>query len=333
MSNHSQGTLILTRGEVTELLDLNACIEAVERAFRVHGEGAAPDPAMLGIHVAGGAFHVKAGVLDLGRSYFVAKTNANFMNNRTQFGLPTIQGTIGLFDADNGVPLAVMDSIEISIQRTGAATAIAAKYLARPDSTVAAVAGCGEQGRVQLRAVATVLPLKTAYVWDIDRTRADTLAAELGDELGCTITVVDDFASATRNADVCITCTPSREYLLSDEDVRPGTLVAGVGVDDPEKKELDPALMAASTIVVDVLEQCATIGDLHHALESGVVTREDVHAELGAVVAGRTPGRTEEDEIVVFDSTGMALQDAATTALVYERALTTGAGRVIDFGS
>jgi ornithine cyclodeaminase/alanine dehydrogenase-like protein (mu-crystallin family) len=326
------GTLVLKRSEVAEMLDLDDCIQAVERAFRVHGEGGAPDPAIVGVHVTGGGFHVKAGVLDLGRPYFVAKTNANFMNNRTQFGLPTIQGTIGLFDAENGFPLAVMDSIEISIQRTGAATAVAAKYLARPDSTVAVIAGCGEQGRVQLRAVATVLPLKTVYLWDIEKTRAETLAAELGDELGLPITAVDDLASVARKSDVCVTCTPSHQYILGRDDVPPGCFVAGVGVDNPEKKELDPALMAASTVVVDVLEQCATIGDLHHALDNGVVTRADVHGELGAVVAGRTPGRSGDDEIVVFDSTGMALQDAAATAVVYERALATGAGRVIAFG-
>ena len=327
------GTLVLTRSEVAALLDLDACIQAVERAFRLHGEGRTPDPGIIGVHVAGGGFHVKAGVLDLGRPYFVAKTNANFMNNRTQFGLPTIQGTIVLHDAENGVPLAVMDSIEISIQRTGAATAVAAKHLARPDSAVAVVAGCGEQGRVQLRAVAKVLRLDSAYVWDIEKTRAEQLAAELEPELGFTITAVDDFATTAQSADVCVTCTPSMEYILGRSDVRPGTFVAGVGVDNPHKRELEPALMAGSKVVVDVLAQCETIGDLHHALEEKLMTSARVHAELGAIVAGRKPGRTGEDEIFVFDSTGMALQDTAAAATVYERALETGVGQVIDFAS
>ncbi len=328
-----KGTLVLTRSEVAALLDLDACIQAVEGAFRLHGEGRAPDPAIIGVHVPAGGFHTKAGVLDLGRPYFAAKTNANFMNNRTQFGLPTIQGTIVLHDAENGYPLAVMDSIEISIQRTGAATAVAARYLARADSSVAAVAGCGEQGRVQLRAVAGVLPIRCAHVWDIEKARAERLAAELEGELGFGISAVDDFAAAARGADVCITCTPSSEYILGPDDVRPGTFVAGVGADDPHKKELEPALLAASTVVVDVLEQCATIGDLHHALEVGVMTRAQVHAELGAVVAGVKPGRTNEEEIAVFDSTGMALQDTAAAVVVYERALEVGAGQLIDFDS
>jgi ornithine cyclodeaminase/alanine dehydrogenase-like protein (mu-crystallin family) len=328
-----KGTLVLTRSEVAGLLDLGACIDAVEHAFRLHGEGRAAAPAIMGVHVPHGGFHTKGGVLELGRLYFAAKTNANFMHNRGRFGLPTIQGIILLHDADNGFPLAVMDSIEISILRTGAATAVAAKFLARPDAAVAAVAGCGEQGRVQLRALAKVLPLQRAHVWDIEPSRAEGLAAQLAPDLGLEIAVAPDYPTAARQADVCVTCTPSEAYLLGPGDVRAGAFVAGVGVDNPHKKELAPALLAAATVVVDVLEQCATIGDLHHALAEGVLTRADVHAELGAVVAGRATGRTSDREITIFDSTGMALQDVAAAAAVYERALETGAGRLISFGA
>ncbi len=326
-------TLVLTRGDVAKLLDLDSCIVAVEQAFRAHGDGSAPDPAVLSVHLENGGFHVKAGVLDMGRTYFAAKTNANFMNNRADFGLPTIQGTIVLHDANDGVPLAIMDSIEISIQRTGAATAVAVKHLARPQSSVVAIAGCGEQGRVQLRAVSRVLPLNTAYVWDIEKSRAEQLARELAPELGVEITAVDDLAASARQADVCITCTPSSEYILGCDDVRPGTFVAGVGVDNPHKKELHPNLLATSKVVVDVLEQCEHIGDLHHALAEDAMTTAEVHSELGAIVTGSTPGRVAEDEVVVFDSTGMALQDTATAAVVYERAMEAAAGQMIDFGS
>jgi ornithine cyclodeaminase/alanine dehydrogenase-like protein (mu-crystallin family) len=326
------GTLVLTRSEVASLLDLGACIEAVERAFRMHGEGRAPDPVIAGVHVANGGFHIKAGALDLGRPYFAAKTNANFMQNRARFGLPTIQGTVVLHDAANGFPLAVMDSIEISIRRTGAASAVAARHLARPDAAVIAVAGCGQQGRAQLRALGRVLPLSHAYVWDIERGRAEGLALDLEDELRFSITPVDDFPTAARDADVCVTCTPSTEYLLGPEHVRPGTFIAGVGVDNPHKKELAPALLIGATLVVDVLEQCATIGDLHHALDAGAVTRADVHAELGQVVAGVKPGRTSAGEVTIFDSTGMALQDVVAAVVAYERAREMGVGRYIAFG-
>ncbi len=332
--HNSKRTLLLKRSEVASLLSLDACINAVEQAFRLHGQGLTADPAVAGVHTNAGGFHVKAGLLNLGdRPYFAAKTNANFMENRVRFGLPTIQGIIGLSDAENGFPLAVMDSIEVSILRTGAATAVAAKHLARQDSSSVAICGCGEQGRVQLRALSQVLPIKTAEVWDIDEETAQRLAKDLGDELGISISVAQNFRTAAANADVCVTCTPSHEFILFPQDIRPGTFVAGVGVDNPHKKELSPDLMASGKVVVDVLGQAATIGDLHHAIESGAMGKANVHSELGNVAAGNKPGRTTPEEITIFDSTGMALQDVATAALVYERALEAGVGQHILFGS
>ncbi len=324
--NDQAETLILSRADVARLLDLDRTIAAVEAAFRAHGEGAAPPPEILGVHVAGGGFHVKAGSLTLERQYFAAKTNANFMGNRERFGLPTIQGSIALHDAESGRLLALMDSIEISIQRTGAATAVAAKHLARQDSRTVAVAGCGAQGRAQLAALRRVLPIERAILWDIDPERAGALAAELRADQGLEVEVDTDYRSAARSADVCVTCTPSTEFLLDRGDVAPGAFVAGVGADNPEKRELSPELLAAGKLVVDVLEQCATIGDLHHAVNAGVLTTADVYAELGAVVAGRMPGRTGPGEITLFDSTGMALQDVAAAAAVYQAAVAAGAG-------
>jgi ornithine cyclodeaminase/alanine dehydrogenase-like protein (mu-crystallin family) len=333
MHHATRSTLILSRSQVASLLDLDSCIEAVEAAFRAHGEGEVAAPVMTGVHVALGGFHTKAGVLALGRAYFAAKTNANYPGNRDRTGLPTIQGTIVLHDAGDGYPLAVMDSIEISIQRTGAATAVAAKYLARPDAAVVAVCGCGEQGRVQVRSLARVVPLGRVWLADVDRSRAEALAAELGRGLGIDAVVADDFPVAARQADICVTCTPSERYLLGPDDVRSGTFVAGVGADNPQKRELEPGLLARARVVVDVLAQCAESGDLHHAIEAGAMTTGDVHAELGAVVAGRARGRTDPDEIIVFDSTGMALQDVATAGLVYERASAAGIGLSVDLAS
>lgn len=330
MAANPTGTLILTRRDVAGLLDLERCIGAVEHAFRLHGEGRVADPAIAGVHVADGGFHVKAGVLSLGRAWFAAKTNANFMHNRERHGLPTIQGTIVLHDAETGRVLALMDSIEISILRTGAASAVAAKFLARRDSRTVAVAGCGAQGRVQLRALASVLPLASAEVWDPDPERAGAMSAELSAALGFPVRAVADFRQAARNADVVVTCTPSHAYLLGPGDIRPGTFIAAVGADNPHKREIEPGLMTAATIVVDLLEQSATIGDLHHALEAGTVTRDQVHAELGAVVAGTATGRTSPQEVTIFDSTGMALQDVAAAVAVYEAALARGVGLAID---
>lgn len=318
--------LFLGASTVRELLSMETCIDAVEQAFRLHGEGKAPHPGVLGVHAAHGTFHIKAGTLALGRHYFAAKTNANFPGNADRYGLPTIQGVIALFDADRGTPLAILDSREITSLRTGAATAVAARYLARADASVATICGCGVQGRTQLAAVAAVRKLKRVYAVDRTRETASRFAREMANELGIEIIVEPDLAVAARASDICVTCTPARRAILGAGDVNAGAFVAGVGADNPDKQELDPALLARSAVVVDILEQAATSGDLHHAIAAGVMSRDAVRAELGAVVAGTKPGRLHDDEILVFDSTGTALQDVAAAAAVYERAIEEGAG-------
>jgi alanine dehydrogenase len=320
------GTLILTRSDVAALLDTDDCIAAVEQGFRLHALGQTPAPAVLGVHVTGGGFHVKAAGLTLGRSYFAAKCNGNFPDNRARFGLPTIQGVVILCDAERGTPLAVMDSGEITALRTAAATAVAAKYCARSDASSVTICGCGLQGRYQLRAITRVRKVKRVWAVDVDPAVAQRFAAELGAELGVPVTVERSLAAAARQSDMVITCTTSRKPILDAGDVAAGAFVAGVGADNPEKQELAPELMAAHTVVTDLTEQCAAIGDLHHAIAAGRMAAGDVYAELGQIVVGRLPGRRGADEVVIFDSTGTALQDVAAAAVVYERAVAAGRG-------
>jgi len=325
----TEGTLLLTGREVAALLTIEECMTAVELAFKMYAEGKTSPPGILGVHSRDGGFHIKAGLLDLDRSYFAAKCNANFPENGKKFGLPTIQGIVVLCDAENGYPLAVMDSIELTIQRTGAATGVAAKYLARPDSKTATIIGCGNQGRISLRALTQVLPIERAWAYDQDHSRAQNLAIELSEELRIQIEPVEDFHTAVSQSDVCVTCTPSKHPFLVNDFIAPGTFIAAVGSDNPEKHELETAMLSRNKVIVDVLEQCATIGELHHALDQEVMKKDQVHAELGEVVAAIKPGRTSSDEVIVFDSTGMALQDVVTSALVYEKAKQQGAGTTI----
>ena len=328
----TDGTLLLKRQDVLELLTVDECIAAVEHAFKLYGEGAVPKPGILSVHSPGGAFHLKAGVLSLDRHYFVVKSNANFFQNSARFGLPNIQGVILLCDGENGQPLALMDSIEITIRRTGAATAVAAKYLARQDAKVATICGCGNQGRISLQTLLKVRPLKRVFAYDRDAEQAARFASELSKQLNIAIEPTDDLAAAVGQSDICVTCTPSREYFLNREYVAPGTFIAAVGADSEEKQELDPSLLAASNkVVADILDQCAVVGELHHALEKGLLKRTDVHAELGEVVAGKKAGRSSDEDIIIFDSTGMALQDAAAAAIVYEKASEAGVGANFKF--
>lgn len=326
-------TLLLARADVVRLLPMRVCIDAVEAAFRLLGQGRVQPPGSLSVPVEGGGFHTKAGVLPWGeRLYFAAKTNGNFAGNGAR-GLPTIQGLLMLCDASDGRVLAVMDSMEITALRTAAATAVAARVLARPEAAAAGVIGCGVQGRYQLRALAAVLPLRHVRAYDLRPESARAFAESMSAELGIEVAAVPGVRESARGADVVVTCTTAREFVLGREDVAPGTFVAGVGVDSEAKRELHPDLMAAARVVTDLRAQCGRIGDLHHALEAGALADPADHAELGEVVAGRRPGRAGDDEITVFDSTGMALQDVAAAAAVYEAAVADGgAVRSLAFG-
>jgi alanine dehydrogenase len=322
----SDPIVVLGRADVAALLSFDDCIAAVGRALALEARGAMAPPGALGIAAARGGFHIKAAILPGAPAYFAAKCNGNFPDNPRLRGLPTIQGMILLADASDGRPLAIMDSIEITIQRTGAATALAARHLARRDSHVATICGCGAQGRIQLRALLAARPIERVFAIDADAGTAARFAAEMREAAGIAVVATDDLAAAVRASDICVTCTPSRQWFLGREHVRPGMFVAAVGADSPDKQELEPALVGACAVVTDSVAQCAEIGELHHALDAGVMTRAQVRATLGEVIAGQKPGRSDPDEVVVFDSCGIAIEDVAAAALVYEAAMREGRG-------
>jgi len=326
-------TLLLSRADVRSLLDLDSCITAVEAAFQAQADGATLPAGVLGTHTPDGGFHVKVAGLTRARGCYVTKINANFPGNPARHGLPTIQGVVALFDASDGTVLALMDSMEITTLRTAAATAVAAKHLARDDARTVAILGCGVQGRSQLRALARVRGIARVYAWDGAPNAAASYAREMTAELGCQVVATERYRDVVGRCDIVVTCTASRLPLLYAADVPAGAFVAGVGADSEDKQELAPDLLARSTLVVDVLDQCARIGDLHHALAAEAMRRSDVHAELADVVSGRRPGRRLADEVTVFDSTGTALEDVAAAAMVYERALAAGHTRDFALGA
>jgi alanine dehydrogenase len=311
---------------VEELLDPDSCAAAVGEALAAAARGERAVCGVLALHAKGGGFHIKAAGLDLGRAYFAAKVNANFPGNPASHGLPTVQGVVVLMDGTTGEPLAIMDSTALTALRTAAATAAAARVLARRDSRTLTVVGCGVQGEVQLEALLRVLPLERVYACDSDSERAARFAERMALKLRVRVEAASDHRAAARDSDVVVTCTPSRRPLLGVDDVSAGAFVAAVGADHPEKQELEPALMARSVVVVDSLEQSLAMGDLHHAVAAGAMRAEDVAAELGEVLAGKKPGRSSAEDVVVFDSTGVALTDVAAAAVAYERAVSRGVG-------
>jgi alanine dehydrogenase len=324
-----EGTVLLSRSDVAALVSFPEYIKLVEGAFRLHAEGKSLKPGLLHVDSVDGEFHVKAGGLNLSRRFFAVKVNGGFFGNKMRFNMANIQGAIVLCDGVNGYPLAIMDSGEITIKRTGAAAAVAAKYLARPESSVATICGCGVQGRIQMTAIKTVLPIKKFYVFDSGEAKAQMFAAEMAKELGIEVAATRELNNSTRVSDVIVTCTSSRKPFLGRSDVSPGTFIAAMGADSPDKQELDPELVKSSKLVVDLLDQCAKVGELHHALDHGM-TERDVYAELGDIILGKQPGRASTEEIIIFDATGTALQDVAAAAAAYQKAVSVGGGHIFD---
>lgn len=325
-----RATLMLTRREVAALMAPQDYLDAVSHGLAALGEGRASAPAPLHLPVEQGGFHAKAAAYRAQRSYVALKFNANMPRNPQRAGLPTIQGSILLHDGDDGCLVAVMDSIEITLRRTAAATALAARHLARPDAAVLAVCGCGAQALPQIEALLQVLPLRRILLWDIDPQQAQRLRDRCTGRATAEILVAADLGGATRQSDVIVTCTTARTAFLGTAAVRRGCFIAAVGADSPSKSEIAPALMAASTVIVDSLAQCAEMGDLHHAIEAGAMTAAQVHAELGDLVRGIKCGRLHAEEICLFDSTGVAIQDVASAAQAYERACQRGVGTWIE---
>ncbi len=315
---------ILREGDVRASLDMAACIGAVERAFAAYSTGAAelPDVIHLDVPEAGGEVHVKAGHLHGARAYAV-KVASGF----SRVEPPAIDGMVAVFDAADGSPLAILlDHGLLTDLRTGAAGGVAARHLAPERVDRVAVIGTGVQARQQLDALAVVRPgFADVRVWGRSPERAarcvDDLVRRPGLPEGCRYAVAASVGEAVDGADVVITCTASREPLLRPGPVRPGALVTALGSDGPDKQELDVEVLArADLVVVDSRRQCARIGELHHALDAGVVRTPDDVVELGEVCAGLHPGRTRPEQTIVCDLTGVGVQDVAAANLVLERA-------------
>ena len=323
-------TLLLSRGDIAALMTFPDYLGAAEDAFRLHAEGKIIPTGLLHADTTEGEFHIKTGGLYLERAFFSLKANGGFFRNPERNAMPAIQGIIYLADAATGFPLAIIDSVEITRQRTAAATALAATHLARRDSSVITICGAGTQARYHLRALAKLFPLERAFIFSRSEAKRREFAREMSAEVGIDIEPAADL-SAARGSQIILTCTTARQAFLGPEVVSPGTFVGAIGADSPQKQELAPELLAQSRVVADLLEQSGAVGELHHAIEAGLMRPDQIHAELGQIVAGRKPGRSNDEEVFVFDSTGTALQDVAAAARAHEKAIGANRGAWFDF--
>jgi ornithine cyclodeaminase len=317
-------TAAVPHGPRIELARIEAAVtradalEVVRTALRQLAAGSVVAPGGLGLRTAEGEIHVK-GASIAGARCVVFKVASSFAGNRLA-GLPVNDGFSVALDARTGAVLAeLLDHGWLTDLRTGAAGALAAQLLARPDAQVAAVLGAGSQARFQIQALAEVRDLRQLHVWARRAQAAQEYAADMRRTLGIDVVVAASVQDAVAAADILVTTTASHEPLVRAGFVRPGTHITAMGSDFEHKRELAVDVLArADLVVADSVRDCAEVGEIHHALAAGVLERSRV-VELSDVVAGTAAGRTSAEQITVADQCGLGVYDAAIAEFVLDR--------------
>lgn len=314
------GVRIVEEGDIRAAVGPGEAIAAAERAFRALAEGTVMQPAPLGIEINAvrGEVHVKGAYLH-GAPIFALKVATGFYGNAVR-GLPTGAGLFLVFDATTGFPAALLqDNGYLTDLRTGAAGALAARHLAPERLGKVAVLGSGVQARHQMRCLALVRRWTETVAWSPTREHLERYCREMSTELGVPFRTAADAAEAVRGADLVITTTPSRHAIVEARWVAPHATVIAVGSDGPDKQELAPECLArADKVVADRLSQCLALGEIHHAVQRGLLSPASVYAELGEIVASKKPGR-EGNELIICDLTGVGAQDAAIAEVAWRK--------------
>ncbi len=316
-------TRLLDSADVSTCADLAEIVDAVEGAFGAYARGNVQMPAKSYIDLPqyDGDFRSMPAYIDARgsageRDWEGAgiKWVNSHPKNPARHDLPTVMGTMIYSDPETAFPLAIMDGTTLTRLRTGAAAAVATAHLARTDAHSLGLVGAGVQAHAQLEAIALVRDIRTVVAADLDEAAIEALTAAYGDDYEIRRGTVDEAASR----DVVSTTTPVEEPIVTS--VPGGTHVNAMGADAAGKHEIADQVLQNATIVIDDYEQCTHSGEINVPWRNGVLTDADIHAELGAVVAGEAPGRTSSDEVTVFDSTGLAIQDVAAAHVVFTEA-------------
>jgi len=324
---------ILSESEIRRLvkLDLNA-VSCVEQAFGALAGGGVVMPPVLSLDIAefNGEVDVKTAYVP-GLDSFAIKMSPGFFDN-PKLGLPSLNGLMVEFCARTGiVKTLLLDNGYLTAVRTAAAGAVAAKYLSRKEATHVAVFGSGEQARLQLQALLLVRPISSACYWSRDFSNAKHTAREMSRLTGIDITAEPDPSIAARGADIIVCCTPAKSPIIKADWLKPGQHITAMGSDAENKNELQPQIISQSDLYVpDSLAQTRCLGELHHALDAGLVNKDDEFAELGAIISGKAAGRTQDNFITIADLTGTGVQDTAIANLAGSLAHKKNAGFIIN---
>ncbi|MGO6698591.1 ectoine utilization protein EutC [Rhizobium ruizarguesonis] len=321
--------IILTEVELRKVITLDRdAVDCVEAAFAALATKAVAMPPILRLDIPEyrGEVDVKTAYVP-GIEGFAIKISPGFFDN-PKIGLPSTNGMMVLLSSRTGLVQALLlDNGYLTDVRTAAAGAVAAKHLSRENASVAAIFGAGMQARLQLEALTLVRPIREARIWARDAAKAQAVATELAGKLGFPVTATPDARGAVTGADLIVTTTPSETPIIEAGWLEPGQHLTAMGSDAEHKNEIDPAAIASADLyVADSLKQTRRLGELHHAIDAGLVAGDAVFAELGQIVAGRTPGRTRNDQITIADLTGTGIQDTAIATLAFARAGAANAG-------
>lgn len=324
-------TLLLTQREVQRLIDLPATQRAVRQAFIAMARGQATMPAKVYLTLGQGRdFRAMPAWLHHPSAAGLKWVNVHPQNPR--HGLPTVMALIVLSDPATGYPLAVMDGLWITKLRTAAAGAVAAKALARPESRVVGLVGCGAQAEAQFAALTHVFRLQHVKVWGYQQGEAQRFTRRMRRRYPkIAWEPVMTVAAAAQEVDLLVTLTPSRRPLIHSAWIRPGTHINAMGADAPGKQELAVDLLHVATVVVDDYEQATHAGEINVAISRRQYRVRDLRGSLGEVLLGRRAGRRSRRDITIFDSTGLAIHDVAVAHAVFQAARRRHIGHPVRF--
>lgn len=325
-------TLLLAIKDVKEALSLKEVISAIEEGYIAYNAGQVQQPEIVSIEIPenNGETDIKSCYNKLNESISV-KIASGFYNNGKNNDLPTMIGTILLFDGKTGAPLCIMDGSLITGIRTGAAGAISSKLLARKNSKTVAVFGGGGQARMQIYALCQVMDIQEVRVYSEYQKELIKYKLDIEKNTYAKVIICATPEEAIKNADIAISTTPTRKYIVDKSLVKPGMHIVAVGADMAGKNEWDPRIFKGAKIVNDSIAQCVSRGETRNAIISGVIKETDIYAEIGQLMAGEKPSRESDDEITIFDTTGMGIQDNVTAVKVYEIAKKNGLGEYFEF--
>jgi len=314
-----------------KVLDMAECMEVVEKAFVELASGTAVLPLRINLFTQEGlGLYMPAYLKEMGA--LACKVVTSYVNNPAKHNLPTILGKVLLQDPETGDVICIMDGGYLTAVRTGAASGVATRYLAREDrGQKVGVFGAGAQGRTQLWAMTVARDIAKAYVYDVHDEAVSRFIAEMTSKLQMDIVRAKSPEQILEDADIICTASSSPTPLFDGSLVREGTHINGVGSHTPNARELDTAVIKRSKIIADSSDACLReAGDIMIPIQEGAIDKSHLYAELGEVIIGKKSGRADAREITLFKYNGLAIQDVAAAKLVYDKAVQAGIGTNVE---